>query len=83
MRRARRSMRRAPAKAPEMHHSNGERAIVISAEPFGCGFDVRVEPPMPDGRDYGQELPSIRRAREYAASLRDELRLPVRDRGGA
>lgn len=61
--------------------SASDRAIIVAAEPFGCGFDVRVDPPMPDGRDYGRELPTIRTAREYARELREQTRLPIFDRG--
>ncbi|MBV9528201.1 MAG: hypothetical protein JOZ79_07560 [Sphingomonas sp.] len=61
--------------------SASERAIVISPEPFGAGFDVRVEPALPDGRHFGRELATIKAARGYAHELRDELRLGIVDQG--
>lgn len=84
MKRAYFRRRQSPAQPPRRaQRSSTDRAIIVSAEPFGCGFDVRVQPPLPDGRDYGRELPTIKAARDYASELRDELRLAILDQGGA
>ena len=46
-----------------------ERYIEITAEAFGCGFDVRVIPPV-DDEHLDAEFPDHKRARGWASGLR-------------
>ena len=55
--------------------------ILVRPEAFGCGFDVVVEPTMPD-RDVGRELPDYPRAMAFARVLRLEFGFPIVDRTG-
>lgn len=71
--------RRRPLSRPHLRVVEG-RFIVIDEEVWGRGFDVFVDPPMPDGAKYARELPTIEAARAYAAELRFSLELDVRDR---
>ena len=55
--------------------------ILVRPEAFGCGFDVVVEPTMPD-RDVGRELPDYPLAMAFARVLRLEFGFPIVDRTG-
>ena len=45
------------------------RRIFIRPEPFGCGFDVTVEP-APEWINMARERPTHREAQRYALGLR-------------
>ena len=55
--------------------------ILVRPEVFGRGFDVVVEPTMPD-RDVGRELPDYPLAMAFARVLRLEFGFPIVDRTG-
>lgn len=59
-----------------------EPVIFIRPVPFGSGFDVVVEPALPDGRKLDREFADHRAAYGYAVGLRMTLRLPVVDQAG-
>ncbi len=48
--------------------SEGKRVIQITRETFGCGFDVRVIPPVEPSLD--QEFATYKQARGYGGGLR-------------
>jgi hypothetical protein len=58
-----------------------ERIIEIANEPFGAGFDVRVIPAMP-GEPLDAEFQDYRKARHWAAGLRNNHGWRIRDRTG-
>lgn len=59
--------------------SASDPVIRIEPEPFGQGFDVKILPPLADGRSFDQEHATYRAARGYAGGLRLILGLPMLD----
>ena len=57
-----------------------DRTILIEAS--GSTTEVRIDPPLPGGRDYDRAFPTDRAARRYANELRGRLRLTVLDSTG-
>jgi hypothetical protein len=55
-----------------------EHTIVISADPFGYGFDVEIIPP-PEGVGHDREFSRHRDAFGYASGLRLASGWPIRD----
>jgi len=58
------------------HHT-----IVLTHQPFGAGFDVRVEPPV-DGEPLDAEFQSYQQAYGWAQGLRTTRGWRILDRTG-
>ncbi len=61
---------------PENPHT-----IYIRLEPFGVGYDVTVDPPVP-GFAFDAEYPTYREARTYARGIRLHRGFPIVDETG-
>lgn len=59
-----------------------DHTIRIAPEPFGCGFDVTVEP-VPTGVGHDRELPTYAEAKAYAERLSAAMGWPVLDQVGS
>ena len=59
-----------------------DRVILIEQEPFGCGFDVRIDPPVPGGGHHHREFGTREAAYGHADKLRTQLRLSIIDQSG-
>lgn len=57
---------------------DASHTIYIRHEPFGCGFDVTVEPPV-DGFNFDRECPDHKFARTYANGIKLHRGWPVID----
>ena len=55
--------------------------ILVRPEAFGRGFDVLIDPDMPD-RELGRELPDHPHAMAFARVLRLEFGFPIVDQCG-
>lgn len=64
-----------------MRSSTPERTILILKEPFGAGFDVKVEPPV-QGEPLNMEFRDYRQARGWAQGLRTTRGWRIFDRTG-
>jgi hypothetical protein len=58
-----------------------DHTIVVSADPFGYGFDVEIIPP-PEGIGHDREFQTHRAAYSYAARLRMTHKWPIRNLAG-
>ena len=58
-----------------------DRRVIITPEPFGVGFDIKVEP-APEWANFDCERPTVDEARRYAAGLRTVHGWKVVDRSG-
>jgi hypothetical protein len=55
--------------------------VIITAEPFSCGFDIRIEPPVSWAR-FDVERSTYREAVRYAKGLRTIHGWPISDQTG-
>ncbi|MBV9842398.1 MAG: hypothetical protein JOY99_12865 [Sphingomonadaceae bacterium] len=58
-----------------------DHAIYIRPEPFGCGYDIVIEPPILHAR-YNAERGTVKAARRYADSIRIVTGFKVVDETG-
>lgn len=61
--------------------TDASHRIIIDLEPFGAGYDVKVEPAVP-GFSFDAEYPDHKSARTYARGLRLHRGWPIDDRTG-
>ena len=55
--------------------------ILVRPEAFGCGFDVLIDPALPD-QDVGREIQNHAHAMAFARVLRLEFGFPIVDHTG-
>jgi hypothetical protein len=55
--------------------------IIIAAQPFNCGFDIKIEPPV-TWAHYDVERPTHHEALRYAKSLKTLHGWPIDDQIG-
>lgn len=58
-----------------------QHVIIVNHEPFGVGYDVKVEP-APSGDSFDREYPTFPEARGYARGLRLHCGWRIRDLTG-
>jgi hypothetical protein len=62
--------------------SQAQHRIVITPEPFGAGYDIKIEPCVTWAHN-DVERPTLHEAMRYARSLKTLHGWPINDRSGS